>query len=113
MVRAVSGDTILVTASAIAREGSSGVEKTFRIRTEDPSSQTQSVKVPPLSMAILRGRRAGMEVSDSNTSDWQLAVGNWHSQTLTTDHCDRTDFRINLQLLAHEQSVNRVQIVIR
>src|SRR5258708_39388765 len=43
------------TASAIAREGSAGVEKTLRIRRVLPSTQMQSVNVPPLSMAIRKG----------------------------------------------------------
>jgi hypothetical protein len=45
----------------MAWEGSAGVEKTFKMRRLDPSSQTQSVKVPPLSTAILTGWRAGMK----------------------------------------------------
>src|SRR5947209_4837990 len=53
-------DEILPTASAMACEGSAGVEKTFRILSVEPSSHTQSVKVPPLSMAILRDGRGGM-----------------------------------------------------
>ena len=36
----------------IASEGSAGVEKTLSMRTCPRSTQTQSVKVPPVSMAI-------------------------------------------------------------
>src|SRR4051812_47418502 len=35
----------------MAREGSSGVENTFDMRTRPSSAQTQSVKVPPVSTA--------------------------------------------------------------
>src|SRR5579864_3653551 len=49
------------TASAIACEGSEGVEKTLRIRSVLPSSQTQSVNVPPLSIAIRNGLDAAVE----------------------------------------------------
>src|SRR5579862_8753287 len=60
IVTGAPGGAILLTASAIAVEGSLGVEKTFKIRREESSSQTQSVKVPPLSMAILRDGRLRM-----------------------------------------------------
>jgi len=43
---------IFLRASAIAREGSSGVEKTFRVFRAPFSTHTQSVNVPPVSMAI-------------------------------------------------------------
>lgn len=39
-------------ASAMARDGSSGVENSFRVLRLPASVQTQSVKVPPVSMAI-------------------------------------------------------------
>jgi len=48
---------IRATTPAIACEGSEGVEKTFKMRSFEPSSHTQSVNVPPLSMAILRSGR--------------------------------------------------------
>jgi hypothetical protein len=45
----------------MAWEGSAGVEKTFSIRRPPRSIQTQSVKVPPVSMATRRGwGRRGM-----------------------------------------------------
>ena len=48
-------------ASTIACEGSAGVEKTLSMRRRPASIQTQSVKVPPVSMAIRKGwGRAGM-----------------------------------------------------
>src|SRR5580704_5308273 len=39
-------------ASAIACDGSPGVEKTFAMRSFPRSTQTQSVKVPPVSTAM-------------------------------------------------------------
>ena len=45
-----------LTAAAIACEGSAGVEKTLAIRTLPSSTQTQSVKVPPVSTAMRRAR---------------------------------------------------------
>ena len=39
----------------MAWEGSDGVEKTFNMRRRPASTQTQSVKVPPVSMATRRG----------------------------------------------------------
>jgi hypothetical protein len=49
----------------MACDGSPGVEKTFSIRRVEPSSQTQSVNVPPLSMAILRGFDEGIDFQSS------------------------------------------------
>ena len=47
--------------STMAWEGSAGVEKTFSMRRRPASIQTQSVKVPPVSMAMRRGwERRGM-----------------------------------------------------
>src|ERR1700732_2442604 len=46
----------------MAWAGSPGVENTFRICSVEFSSQTQSVNVPPLSMAILRGAPALAEL---------------------------------------------------
>src|SRR6185437_16194624 len=48
---------ILLTASAMACAGSAGVENTFRMRRSESWSQIQSVKVPPLSMAMRRADR--------------------------------------------------------
>ena len=39
-------------ASAIARDGSSGVENTFRVLSSPSSIHTQSVNVPPVSIAM-------------------------------------------------------------
>jgi len=47
----------------MACEGSAGVEKTFNILRLPRSIQTQSVKVPPVSMATRRGWERGMELS--------------------------------------------------
>src|SRR6185312_3570955 len=55
---------ILLTASAMACAGSAGVENTFRMRRVEPCNQTQSVKVPPLSMAILRGAPAALAATE-------------------------------------------------
>ena len=45
----------------MACEGSAGVEKTFSMRIRPRSIQTQSVKVPPVSMAMRSvGERRGM-----------------------------------------------------
>jgi hypothetical protein len=52
---------IAVTACTIACEGSAGVEKTLSTRSIFPSSQMQSVNVPPLSTAILTELRAEEE----------------------------------------------------
>ena len=54
---------IFAIASTMARDGSSGVEKTFNIWSclVLGSIQMQSVKVPPVSMAMRRGwRRRGI-----------------------------------------------------
>src|ERR1017187_5626348 len=49
-------------ASTMAWEGSAGVEKTLSMRRRPASIQTQSVKVPPVSMAMRSGwGRRGME----------------------------------------------------
>src|ERR1700740_341373 len=55
---------IFCRASAIACDGSAGVEKTFSMRRRPLASvQTQSVKVPPVSMATRNGwERRGMEL---------------------------------------------------
>ena len=52
----------------MAWEGSAGVEKTFNMRRRPRASiQTQSVKVPPVSMATRRGwGRRGMELNSEN-----------------------------------------------
>src|SRR6266852_1706218 len=57
MVTSEPGRAIFSTAPAMAWDGSAGVEKTFRMRKVDPSSHTQSVNVPPLSIAILISMR--------------------------------------------------------
>jgi hypothetical protein len=44
-------------ASPIAREGSSGVENTFSVLRTPSSTHTQSVNVPPVSIAITRVKR--------------------------------------------------------
>jgi hypothetical protein len=50
----------------MAREGSSGVEKTFRVLRTPASSQTQSVNVPPVSTAtrISEFGERGMNMED-------------------------------------------------
>ena len=58
---------IFFSASPIAREGSSGVENTFRVRSVPPSTQTQSVNVPPVSMAM---RSSGCRVGTMNREDY-------------------------------------------
>src|SRR6201999_3300136 len=83
---------IFCMAPAIAAAGSAGVENTFRMRSVEAWSQTQSVKVPPLSMAILRGVRVGMN-DDRQTRD--------------------SNMRPLSQLLPHLQTVNRIQIIAR
>ena len=50
---------IFWSASAMARDGSSGVENTFNVLSTPPDSHTQSVKVPPVSIAIRTVGRAG------------------------------------------------------
>ena len=60
-----SAPPIFSRASTIACDGSAGVEKTLSMRTCPRSAQTQSVKVPPVSMAMWRAgirERRGMEV---------------------------------------------------
>ncbi len=58
---------ILPSASAIAREGSSGVENTFRVLSSPCSTQTQSVNVPPVSMAM---RSVGLAKAGINREDY-------------------------------------------
>ena len=41
-------------AWAMARDGSSGVENTFKVLSSPPCIHTQSVNVPPVSMAMRR-----------------------------------------------------------
>src|SRR5581483_10364428 len=63
----------------MAQEGSSGVENTLRIRTLPPSTHTQSVNVPPVSMAsgknfdakreTARGMRTGVRSQDQQKRD--------------------------------------------
>src|SRR4051812_31883596 len=55
--RSAPGWPIWATASAMAFDGSSGVEKTFSMRSAAlaGSAQTQSVKVPPVSTATRNG----------------------------------------------------------
>ncbi len=58
-------------ASPIARDGSSGVEKTFRVLSAPSSTHTQSVNVPPVSIAIARVARTLL----SAAFDFDLASG--------------------------------------
>src|ERR1700681_1765275 len=51
-VRLCDASPIFLRASAMAREGSSGVENTFKFLSTPSSIQTQSVKVPPVSIAM-------------------------------------------------------------
>src|SRR5258708_2251983 len=82
---------ILATASAMAWEGSAGVEKTFNMRRLDFSSQTQSVNVPPLSIAILKGLSAGISHPGAQGKNQRkhegkikLVILTWH---VLSDRC--------------------------
>ena len=66
--------SIFFRAAAIARDGSSGVENTFSVLSKPPSTHTQSVKVPPVSMAM---RNAGRDA---------LAIG-WKTINREDYHC--------------------------
>ena len=55
----------------MAREGSSGVENTFRVFRAPVSCQTQSVNVPPVSTAT---RISEFEERGMNMEDYHLGI---------------------------------------
>src|SRR5208337_1783778 len=74
---------IFLNASAIARDGSSGVENTLRVLRAPSSTQTQSVNVPPVSMAMRNARVArtllsaafDLDVASGRSAEWSAECG--------------------------------------
>ena len=89
-----SATPIFSSASAIAREGSSGVENTFKVLSALPAAHTQSVKVPPVSIAMRISRRAARAMNRGRVSDAALGPhcsgGTLLSQVVIALTCART-----------------------